>query len=43
LAIVMIGGLFTSTLFTLLVLPTFLELRWRLGARRRDSHVAEAS
>jgi len=42
LAIVMIGGLFTSTLFTLLVLPTFLELRWRLAARRRDSDVAEA-
>jgi cobalt-zinc-cadmium resistance protein CzcA len=33
LAIVMIGGLVTSTLFTLLVLPTFLELRWKLGQR----------
>lgn len=33
LAIVMIGGLVTSTLFTLLVLPTFLELRWKLAQR----------
>ena len=37
LAIVMIGGLITSTLFTLLALPTFylfvhdLQLRWRAG------------
>jgi cobalt-zinc-cadmium resistance protein CzcA len=33
LAIVMIGGLLTSTLFTLLALPTFYELVHRLGAR----------
>jgi cobalt-zinc-cadmium resistance protein CzcA len=41
LAIVMIGGLITSTLFTLLALPTFYQLvhqlqeRWRGGAGRR--------
>jgi cobalt-zinc-cadmium resistance protein CzcA len=33
LAIVMIGGLITSTLFTLLALPTFYELVHRLQAR----------
>ena len=33
LAIVMIGGLVTSTLFTLLALPTFYELIHALGAR----------
>ena len=33
LAIVMIGGLVTSTLFTLLALPTFYELVHRLQAR----------
>ena len=33
LAIVMIGGLITSTLFTLLALPTFYELVHRIGAR----------
>lgn len=35
LAIVMIGGLCTSTLFTLLALPTFYELVHQLGLRRR--------
>ena len=35
LAIVMIGGLLTSTAFTLLALPTFYELVHRLTARRR--------
>lgn len=44
LAIVMIGGLVTSTLFTLLALPTFYELVHRLRARleargqRRAAH-----
>jgi cobalt-zinc-cadmium resistance protein CzcA len=33
LAIVMIGGLLTSTLFTLLALPTFYELVYRLKTR----------
>jgi cobalt-zinc-cadmium resistance protein CzcA len=33
LAIVMIGGLVTSTLFTLLALPTFYELVHRLQHR----------
>src|SRR6185503_13284147 len=33
LAIVMIGGLVTSTLFTLLALPTFYVLAEKLGAR----------
>ena len=39
LAIVMIGGLITSTLFTLLALPTFYELVHRIQSRmaaRRD-------
>ena len=39
LAIVMIGGLVTSTLFTLLALPTFYlfvhQLQERVAARRR--------
>ncbi len=35
LAIVMIGGLITSTLFTLLALPTFYELVHRLTTRAR--------
>jgi cobalt-zinc-cadmium resistance protein CzcA len=40
LAIVMIGGLLTSTLFTLLALPTFYELVHELGAkwRRHTAH-----
>jgi cobalt-zinc-cadmium resistance protein CzcA len=33
LAVVMIGGLVTSTLFTLLVLPTFYTLIHRVGER----------
>ena len=33
LAVVMIGGLVTSTLFTLLALPTFYLLAYRLFAR----------
>ena len=33
LAVVMIGGLVTSTLFTLLALPTFYVLAEKLGAR----------
>jgi cobalt-zinc-cadmium resistance protein CzcA len=33
LAVVMIGGLVTSTLFTLLALPTFYLLAHRLGGR----------
>lgn len=40
LAVVMIGGLVTSTLFTLLALPTFYELvhRWqgRLHVKKSD-------
>jgi len=36
LAIVMIGGLITSTLFTLLALPAFYELVHDLGVRWRD-------
>jgi cobalt-zinc-cadmium resistance protein CzcA len=35
LAIVMIGGLMTSTLFTLLALPTFYKLVHRLASRRQ--------
>lgn len=35
LAIVMIGGLVTSTLFTLLALPTFYQLVHNIGAHRR--------
>jgi cobalt-zinc-cadmium resistance protein CzcA len=35
LAIVMIGGLVTSTIFTLLALPTFYQLIHNLGVRRR--------
>ncbi len=45
LAIVMIGGLVTSTLFTLLALPTFYELVHRLQARiagRRTARLEEA-
>jgi cobalt-zinc-cadmium resistance protein CzcA len=46
LAIVMIGGLITSTLFTLLALPTFYELvhrlRARLGARGQRRQEVEA-
>ena len=42
LAIVMIGGLVTSTLFTLLALPTFYLFVHDLGARfgRRQAPVA---
>ena len=40
LAIVMVGGLVTSTLFTLLALPTFYlfvhQLQERVAARRRE-------
>jgi cobalt-zinc-cadmium resistance protein CzcA len=42
LAIVMIGGLITSTLFTLLALPTFYQLvhqlqeRWQVGRIDRE-------
>jgi cobalt-zinc-cadmium resistance protein CzcA len=39
LAIVMIGGLVTSTLFTLLALPTFYEFVHDLGARWRARRV----
>ena len=35
LAIVMVGGLVTSTLFTLLALPTFYEWVWRRSAAAR--------
>jgi cobalt-zinc-cadmium resistance protein CzcA len=42
LAIVMIGGLVTSTLFTLLVLPTFY-LQAHGWLERRDQHAGEAS
>lgn len=41
LAIVMIGGLITSTLFTLLALPTFYELIHRIEASRRDKRSKE--
>jgi cobalt-zinc-cadmium resistance protein CzcA len=45
LAIVMIGGLMTSTLFTLLALPTFYELVHRMqvrrSGRRRDAKETE--
>lgn len=44
LAIVMIGGLITSTLFTLLALPTFYELVHRIQLRlaaRRPGGMAE--
>lgn len=37
LAIVLIGGLLTSTLFTLLALPTFYELVHKLTVGRQDS------
>lgn len=37
LALVMIGGLVTSTLFTLLALPTFYELVHQLQARTRKA------
>jgi cobalt-zinc-cadmium resistance protein CzcA len=40
LAIVMIGGLVTSTLFTLLALPTFYELIHELGVRWRRRGLA---
>ena len=43
LAIVMIGGLVTSTLFTLLALPTFYLFVHDLGerfGRRRPDHAA---
>jgi cobalt-zinc-cadmium resistance protein CzcA len=36
LAVVMIGGLVSSTLFTLLALPTFYSLVHHLGDRRRS-------
>jgi cobalt-zinc-cadmium resistance protein CzcA len=38
LAIVMVGGLLTSTLFTLLALPAFYQLvnQWREGRARAD-------
>jgi cobalt-zinc-cadmium resistance protein CzcA len=42
LAIVMIGGLMTSTLFTLLALPTFYELVHRIGARMAKRRVAHS-
>lgn len=48
LAIVMIGGLITSTLFALLALPTFDSLvetvtaRWRARGQRRDMRRASA-
>ena len=38
LAVVMIGGLVTSTLFTLLALPTFYMLVYQLKARLRRSY-----
>lgn len=38
LAIVMVGGLLTSTLFTLLALPTFYRVVHDLGVRWRDRH-----
>ncbi len=38
LAVVMVGGLVTSTLFTLLALPTFFLLVHRLQARWRSRH-----
>jgi heavy metal efflux system protein len=41
LAIVMVGGLLTSTLFTLLALPTFYELVHDLGVRWRDRRIVE--
>jgi cobalt-zinc-cadmium resistance protein CzcA len=41
LAVVMIGGLITSTLFTLLALPTFYELVHRMRSRlRRNTEMA---
>jgi heavy metal efflux system protein len=46
LAVVMVGGLVTSTLFTLLALPTFYLLVYRWQARRTvapDAAVAEAT
>jgi cobalt-zinc-cadmium resistance protein CzcA len=45
LAIVMIGGLVTSTLFTLLALPTFYEWAHRFGgrSRMREAHPSVAS
>jgi cobalt-zinc-cadmium resistance protein CzcA len=45
LAVVMIGGLVTSTLFTLLALPTFYELvhRWQERLRARRAPLAEAA
>jgi cobalt-zinc-cadmium resistance protein CzcA len=45
LAVVMIGGLVTSTLFTLLALPTFYELvhRWQERLQGRRAALAEAA
>lgn len=43
LAIVMVGGLVTSTLFTLLALPTFYQLVHHLGVRWRERRHGAAS
>ena len=43
LAVVMVGGLVTSTLFTLLVLPTFYVLAHRLGRRPTPTVAAPLS
>ena len=43
LAIVMIGGLITSTLFTLLALPTFYEFVHDLGVRWRARRAGSTS
>jgi cobalt-zinc-cadmium resistance protein CzcA len=43
LAIVMVGGLLTSTLFTLLALPTFYEFVHELGVRWRHRRTPSAS
>jgi len=37
LAVVMIGGVITSTVFTLIVLPTFYTLVHRIGERWRGT------
>jgi cobalt-zinc-cadmium resistance protein CzcA len=43
LAIVMVGGLVTSTLFTLLALPTFYQLVHHIGVRWRERRHGAAS
>lgn len=43
LAVVMIGGLFTSTIFTLLALPTFYALVYRWTHRARSTDLAVPS